>query len=289
MKKVSLLVAYVFCVLLISFPQKLGDAKYYGKDYLFVSSFPSVSNILNDPAHDLSYEGVDEDLEAVSKIVPLDLLAYRGVDGYRRYNYAQGRADINQSMADKETASNYIKAYINLVLHNPGIYFRTQFSAMNESMGFVKKAYTAEYSGGEVFDYPIWEFAGWSNGRKDAYERKNVKWWAENMTRQKMLLRYYSVRENVESFFKNIYYRPIVCGIFLLLTLIVVIKEVVNVFRKKNERNLLGLLAIVMLIELFAIMLTMPNANVEYIQPTFCAGFIVLIAYFAKGRALKKA
>lgn len=287
-EKAGLFLAYILFTFLLMIPQKLGDAKYYGKDYQFINSFASLYNILNDTAHNLDYEGVQDDLDAISAVVPLDLLTYRGIDGYRRYNYAQGRADINQSMVDKETASKYVKAYYNIVLHNIKLYAKTQLTAMGASMGFVDDIYKAPYIGGEVIDYPEWDFAGWSNGRADVLEREHTINWMINIHRQNMLVTFLNVREDVVSFFETIFYKPIACSLFVLVSLYVAIKEIVNSVRKRTERLPAGVISAAVLMELCAIMLVMPEDNIGYIQPTICAGMIVLIAYFAWGKALKK-
>lgn len=103
-------------------PQKLGDIKYYGKDYSFVNSFDKLKNILCSPDADLSYDGVEDDIDALEAVTPVELIRYYGLDGYRRYNYANGRDDINQSLADGATASAYMKAYYRLIIHNLPIY-----------------------------------------------------------------------------------------------------------------------------------------------------------------------
>lgn len=88
--------------------------------------------------------------------------------------------------------------------------------------------------------------------------------------------------------FKKTYVKVLFFIWFVLVSVYGAIKEIVNSVRKRTERLPAGVISATVLMELCAIMLVMPEDNIGYIQPTICAGMIVLIAYFAWGKALKK-
>ena len=107
------------CFLAVSFPQKVGNEKYYGSDYSIINSFCVLTNVFNMADSNLEYDGVEEDLAAIEAVVPIEQIRVLGMEGYRRYNYYNGHADINQSLTDMETGKRYIKAFYNICLHNP--------------------------------------------------------------------------------------------------------------------------------------------------------------------------
>jgi len=289
-KKMKLLyiVFYMIATLLILIPQKIGDIKYYGKDYEFINSFGPLYNILNDTSHNLSYEGVEDDLAALNEVVPIDLLTYRGIDGYRRYNYENGRPDINQSMASNEIGKAYNAAYLNLVKHNIKIYAKTQLTAMGNSLGYLQESYKAPYIGGEVEDYPEWVCIGWENGREDILARKYTDSWSNYIGRQYCLLAYLTLTDYIKKICDLIYFKAIACFLIIISLVTIPIVELVNIFRKKTKDLPLALFSVAVLGQLFAIMLVMPESNIAYFQPSLCCGMVIIIVYLTSKYNHKK-
>ncbi len=119
-KKLFPILIFAICFILIMIPQKIGEKKYYGKDYHIINSMYPLNAFLNSDLTELEYEGADKDLEAIDKVVPISAIKRYGMDGYRRYNNSvKGNTDINQSCVSDEEASAYMKAYLNILIHNP--------------------------------------------------------------------------------------------------------------------------------------------------------------------------
>ncbi len=176
------------CFLAVSFPQKVGNEKYYGSDYSIINSFCVLTNVFNMADSNLEYDGVEEDLAAIEAVVPIEQIRVLGMEGYRRYNYYNGHADINQSLTDMETGKRYIKAFYNICLHNPKIYLRTQFGMLKAVLKFPKTGYV-QYARIELSqNYPNYQFIGWTNGKKTLMEYPLVSaWdsiaWRKNLTK----------------------------------------------------------------------------------------------------------
>lgn len=275
--KALLFFTYLVITLVIMLPQKIGDMKYYGKDYQFINSFPTVYNILNDSNHNMSYYGVEEDLEGLDKLVPLNLLKAYGMDGYRRYNYANGRADINQSMAGSDVQDEYLSAYKSLVIHNVPIFLKTQGTMFLASLGYLEEPYTAEYTETEVSDYPKWYFVGWDNGRRDILNRKYTNLWNINIVRQKMLRAFLTVREFIEKGLNTILFTPIILTALLLCLLGMFIYGII-LFLKRKKYSLM-LLTFSILAQLLGIFLVMPDDNIYYLYPSICGIVVLLVAF----------
>lgn len=115
----------VFSCLVFMLPQKLGEQKYYGKDYSMINNLNALSVILSNERADLSYEGVEKDLAAIEAIVPVVKIKDYGLSGYRGHMFAKNRA-LNQSFASKEKQEAFIHGGNRLIFHNPGIYFKAR-------------------------------------------------------------------------------------------------------------------------------------------------------------------
>ena len=113
-----LLFVVLFGIILI--PQKIGEAKYYGKDYQILNSLYTLRVFLNNTDTRFDYDTADDNLSAIEAVVPVSIIKEYGIDGYRRYNYnIKGNTDFNQSLARKEESSAYVSAYVSILLHNP--------------------------------------------------------------------------------------------------------------------------------------------------------------------------
>lgn len=160
-KGVITAIAFILLVFIISLPGKVGEIKYYGRDYSIINSFQNLSNILNNPNSNLNYKGVENDLEAIDSITPIEYIKEYGAIGYRSNNYSKGYKDINQSLAGKEKSDAFMSAYFNMCIHNPGIYVRTQLTMLLSAMGSGVETYREPYIGAETelagFEQDMWE------------------------------------------------------------------------------------------------------------------------------------
>lgn len=146
---------FVWCLMficafkLVSYPQGLGNDKYYKNDYLIINTTPTLKTLFNDKNANLTYDGAVDDIATIDAICPHEYLAAEGMMGYRTSNYLRGN-NINQTAASDEERSAYLKAFGRLVLHNPKDYFKTQANYYLFAMGIHMSFHLDEYDGNGV-------------------------------------------------------------------------------------------------------------------------------------------
>ena len=284
-KKVVLYGA-IACVafVLILLPQKAGDAKYYGKDYTIINSFPSLKNILNDGNHNISYEGADESLRAIDKVVPLDVVRIYGMNGYHRYNLSQGRADINQSFASDEDAKAYVDGFYDLVLHNKKIYLKTQLTMWGQALILPVELFNLPAVGIEqVTVLPDFSLPIWDSGRAECIEDARLGIWGENSFRRAVAG---FIRQAMSAYENSFLNKFMIKGIMLVaITLIGTVSmayEAVLYFKKKRENTAIGVFLLILLIQYAAIVLVMPAGAQVYFHATYYSMFITELVYIIK-------
>ena len=264
---------------LFSVPQKLGDIKYYGKDYSFINSLPTLKNILASPKSNLSYDGVTEDLEALGAVTPVEILRYYGMEGYRRYNYANGRGDINQSLADDETAAAYMRAYYRMVAHNLPIYAKTQIS-MLLNMLMIKPYYYVEYSDQlPVNDLPPWKLMTWEYGKEDLNDAAGVTAWKNSRLHILCVEVASKIGNFISGILRRIHFYSLVLVAIPLYEIFIFFHEGIRLLKKKKNRVGLALIAFILLGQAAAIILVMPAAALNYLHPYYYCSFALCLIY----------
>ena len=116
------LFAAVAFFLILSMPQKHGENKYYGSDYLIISTTRPLSVIV---WRDQTYEGADEDIANISAVTEFGYLHNDSLScsAYTRYNSDHNEGRYTQTGADRETQKKYLKSAFRLILHNLDLYF----------------------------------------------------------------------------------------------------------------------------------------------------------------------
>lgn len=129
-----LLLSTVFYMLL-SIPQKMGENKYYGSDYLIISTTRPLSVIV---WRDQTYEGADEDIDNISAVTEFGYLHNDSLScsAYTRYNSDHNEGRYTQTGADEETQKKYIKSAFRLILHNLDLYFGERIQLFCVTNGF---------------------------------------------------------------------------------------------------------------------------------------------------------
>lgn len=130
----KMLAAAVCICLILAFPQKMGEKKYYGKDYNMINSMNMLKTILTDKNVNLKYDTVEEDLTAINQIVSLKGLIVYGIHEYRADNFVK-KNTVNQSFASEEQQNAFIKGTRNLILHNKGLFLKDRFAMFCEANG----------------------------------------------------------------------------------------------------------------------------------------------------------
>ena len=274
-----------FLCLLLAFgafllPQKLGDIKYYGKDYSFINSFNTLKNILSSEDANFFYEGAQEDYEALEAVAPVELIRYYGMEGYRRYNYANGRNDINQSLADDATAAAYMRAYYRIVAHNLPIYAKTQISMLLTAITVIPGRYNVPADGPPVNDLPPWTLKSWELGQIDFYNTLSfmnpvVHW----PTRQPFATSLWEAICSFEDILQEIHFYSTVLILIPLFEIFLFFKEGIRFLKKR--KNLFGLAGIAFLLlgQAAAIVLVMPATMIVYLHAYYYCSLILCLIY----------
>ncbi len=120
---------------LISIPQKGGENKYYGSDYLILSTTRPLSVIV---WRDQTYPGADEDIANISAVTDFGYLHNDSLScsAYNRYNSDHNEGRYTQTGADKETQSRYLKSAFNLIAHNFDLYLGERLQLFCVTNGF---------------------------------------------------------------------------------------------------------------------------------------------------------
>lgn len=278
---------FVAAFFVVSFPQKVGNVKYYGSDYSIINSFPSLHNILNRADANLDYEGAKEDLEAIAAVVPIEAIQVYGMEGYRRYNYAMGNADINQSVTPMEVGERYVKAFHRIVLHNPIIYARTQFGMLKVVFRLSDAEYMEKSSVILSKEYQPWVFQPWADGESDFFSFPTVQSWRDNRIRNALAWRLELLLRNAKQFWTDVKVATIILLVMPVLVVLLFFAEVIAFLRKaKEERKLEDLVfayfAMALLGQAAAIALVMPAGAIQYFSTVYFCSFVLLLVYGGK-------
>ncbi|MBQ3906462.1 MAG: hypothetical protein II743_06790 [Lachnospiraceae bacterium] len=287
LKKLILwLAVFAAAFLLVSFPQKVGNEKYYGSDYSIINSFFVLRNVFNRSDANLSYQGAQEDIAAIEAVVPIEAIQAYGLDGYRRHNYMNGHlTDMNQSVADMAAGKAYVKAFYSIALHNTLIYAQTQLGLLKVVLCLRTEPYIEGSTVTLSKDYPHWDFPAWSVGEGELFTFPGVLDWYlwgprkafaegfENLGNQLAELR----RKTYLSF-AILFMIPLLCGCTFL-------QGVIGFFKtKKGQKSLRQLLFAylsMMLLGQYAIItLVMPERSLSYFCAVYACSFVLLVVYF---------
>ena len=272
-----------FCMLLIfglfSVPQKLGDIKYYGKDYSFINSFPTLRNILASPDANISYKGALEDLAAIEAVTPIEILRRYGMDGYRRYNYFNGRGDINQSLAADETAAAYMSAYYRMVAHNFPIYARTQLFMLLKAIMLKPEEYVVSDSSTPLNDLEAWKLVSWDIGEEDFYTAGGVAAWENTALHRISCELANELGGKISGILRKTYFYSLLLICIPLYEIYMFFSETFRLIKKKYNRLGLAGIAFILLGQAAAICLVMPAGTLAYLHAYYYCSFILCLIY----------
>ena len=116
----------IFC-LLLAFPQKLGDRKYYGKEYTVINKMETLAGMFREDELNISYEGAAEDIQKINALVPIEKLCASGLMGYRGHLFAN-RNDFNDFSQKAKRQEQFLKAADHLILKNIGIFLKVRWN-----------------------------------------------------------------------------------------------------------------------------------------------------------------
>lgn len=133
------LVLFVLVFLLffgiIKIPQTRGEQKYYGSDYLIISTIRPLSLIIH---REQTYPGAREDWDNINKIIRLDYISYETLScsSYNRYNSDFNAGSFTQTGADSKTQKAYLKSALRLIVHNLDLYFAERLQLFLVTNGY---------------------------------------------------------------------------------------------------------------------------------------------------------
>lgn len=171
--------AFLFVLMAVLFfavmkiPQSIGEKKYYGKDYLIISTTRPLSVIVHRPQN---YAGAFEDFQNIDKVTKIDYLKSDTLScsAYNRYNSDKNNGSFTQTMASKEEQDSYMKSAIRLIWHNLDLYLgeRLQLFLVTNGIFDYDRAIVGglemTFQGG----YPQYEHdRAYSMGMLEAYKR----------------------------------------------------------------------------------------------------------------------
>lgn len=253
--------------------QGIGADKYFGQDYMIVNTTNVLYSTLNDPEVNLSYEGAEKDLEAIEAVVPLAALKEKGLTGYRSYNYSMGHGGFNQSLADDEAASAYMKAYYRIVLHNPVDYLNVQFNYFSKCMGLPFTRTTYQFKGEETFTTEKFKYSSWKDGREELYHTTLTKRWLDNPIRAKV----YAGMDKIWKMYRDLWNGSGINGglhlLFLGVDLILLIAGFFMTLIRRDAKTFgKWIISGILCAEFLAIFLFMPEGRSVYLYPMlFCS------------------
>ena len=282
-KKILLYAAFF---LLIVAPQKIGDAKYYGKDYSLVNSFDTLYYILNSEEANLDYKGIEVDYAALSAVTPVEDLKEKALEGYRNYNYfVRGNSDINQSTVDTKTAKEYIRAYHNIIKHNLVLTAEIKCDMFLAVLGFNPRLTLKEVRTEDAGNVE-WHYVGWDIGYAEYYFGDFINDWRYVPFKFRIVEKSFRTARTYSSFVKEkkIYGFTLLC--LIAANIYISIVGLISLFKKQYGRKMiLGLISASSLLSLFAIIAVMPAAVTMYFFPTFSIMIFMSYMYLITKKA----
>ncbi len=274
------------CVLVIKLPGKVGEKKYYGQDYSIVNTFPTLKNIFNSDAANLSYNGANEDLDAIDAVTPINLIAEYGTWGYRRYNYVNGQVDFNQSLSSSDVSDAYMSAYKSIVIHNIPIYLKTQGSMLLSALGTGIAEYDVPYNGEhtelEELGRDIWEV-----GVNDTLVIPGRYKWENFSVRNSLIVILTTIRMKYYLLITDLKIYAAFNIALILLGLFILFFSFVKIFKKRYEYLAPLMMSTILCGYFAALSLVMPTGANMYFHAYFYSMFAVLIVFISllvKGR-----
>lgn len=128
-------VILLFGFFIIKAPQSHGENKYYGSDYLIISTTRPLSVIVH---REQTYDGAEEDLANISAVTDFGYLHNDSLScsAYNRYNSDHNEGKYTETGADEATRKAYLKSALRLILHNLDLYFGERLQLFLVTNGF---------------------------------------------------------------------------------------------------------------------------------------------------------
>lgn len=278
-----LLFAVLFGIILI--PQKIGEAKYYGKDYQIINSLYPLQAFLNDSETHFDYDTVEDDISAIEAMLPISIIKEYGLDGYRRYNYnVKGNTDFNQSLSRKKESAAYVSAYVNILLHNPQSVLKLAWDNIIYALS-ARHVYFWSPSIPPEEHVPLaaWGSEIWDRSSADFYSNGHTAFLNAFTEKLEIGRNIISVRTQFSSFFKQKKGYLLSYFAFCIFHFWMFASGLIKLIRKKDLTAFcFGLVNLSMLCEYLALVLVMPAPLSVYFVISYyislALGYCVLVS-----------
>lgn len=120
---------------LIRLPQNAGERKYYGSDYLIISTIRPISLIIH---REQTYPEAKEDLANIDAVIDLDYISYETLScsSYNRYNSDYNSGHFTETGADAKTQKAYLKSAFRLIYHNLDLFIAERLQLLAVTNGY---------------------------------------------------------------------------------------------------------------------------------------------------------
>lgn len=273
------LVIFASFFAIISIPQKVGDEKYYGKDYSIMNSFENLYYIFNASNADLEYKNASNDLQKIEKIVPVGMVKEFATEGYRNYNVnVRKNYDLDQSAVSIDEAKEYMAAYKSVLAHNPLIIVKLRINWAFETCGLGGPFKLEEYTG-EKHEIEERHYYGWDVGYVDYYQGFINKWRAIGL-RDRFANKVFRLFTGYRDFTMNYAIYGIGLLILVLTNAFIAVKGIVSFFKKKDcFETVIGAAGFFALAAFAAIIAVMPVPSYIYFYSTWISMMTVVYIF----------
>lgn len=277
----ALLLVFVSAFVCLSKFQGLGAEKYFGRDYSIINTMAPLVSILNDPNANLSYEGADDDLEALEAVTPVEIIKQYGLSGFRSYNYhVRSHVDFNQSMVDDEISSKYMRAYYRILLHNLNDYLNVQINFFFTSLGVQARHTVYSYNGDEKIELNSFVYDFWKNGAVDLRESFLTNRWEHSSKRIYLNTIAGNLITAWNEFWSTYGLNTILHACMFLSVVMLTCVEFILAFVEKNKCHIgWFILWTTCFGEMCGIALFMPGGYASYIYPVLYSAYLFLCLY----------
>ena len=283
-KKTLVLSAVFACTFLVTNSiQNIGSKKYYGEDYMIVNTVDVLSNIFNNPNANLDYEGAEDDLLSVEFVVPVQVVKESGLTGYRNYNWTCGRPNFNQSLADDETAAEYMSAYYRIILNNLDTYLNVQTNCFYNALQINARRPTYSYTGEKQTFLSSFEYNRWLVGSEEVRDTYLTTEWEENEVRLYGFTIITWIVTVIRELWNETGLNTLLHAGIILINVLLLITETIKVIFYKEKKSLEYMLYFLILFgETAAIFLFMPVGRAAYLYPVLYVSYFLIFFYFTE-------
>lgn len=267
------IISLLVFVIILALPQKLGEQKYYGKDYQIVNYMEALRVILGNPERNISYAGAEEDLAIIDDFVPLDVLHNSGLAGFRIYNYGV-LGTVNQTLRTPEEQTEFLDAASEIIKNNPGIYLNYRlknFIIANGGSSGEEVQTIVDKQGFDALQEMLEQ--GHTYGVTVILEKQWEKEWLVNETHMKIYSQVYDIQDTCYALLWH--FRVIwMLRLFALIMLPVLATSLL--LKEKNKESIFGVVAaLTLLAQWGGIALFSPEARRVYYYPVFFFSLII--------------